>query len=85
VPRLVEVGAEAEASGVSDEPAVGARLRLEGAVRVFRNRRFAADVEVERASREVGAVDGERGATRARFQLAQAILILARTKRRDDF
>ena len=84
MPGFVEVGAEAEAFGVADEPAVGGCLCLERAVRVFGDGRLAADVEVEGAPGEVRAVDGERGATGVRLQLAQAILILARTKRRDD-
>src|SRR5687767_10342591 len=84
VPRLVVVGAEAEALGVPDEPLVDVGLDLQRAVRVLRLDRLAADVDVEGAAREVRAVDGEPRAARMRRSLAQPLLILARAEGGDD-
>src|SRR2546423_12798195 len=80
MPRLVVIRTEAELVRVLDEPVVDVRLHLYGAVRVLRLHRLAADVEVERAPREVRAVDGESGAARIGRLLAQVILILARAE-----
>src|ERR1051326_7593127 len=84
VPRLVVVRPEAELVGVADEPAVGRRLNLYGAVRVLRLDGFAADVEVERAAREVRAVDGESGASGVGRLAAEVRLVLRRAEGRDD-
>lgn len=64
MPRLVKIWFEAESGGVFDEPEINRSFDLNGAVFVFGYHRFAADVNVERASGKMRTVaDGESGAS----------------------
>ena len=57
MPGFVKVGTEAEAVGVAYEPTIDGCVDLDGAVRIFGINRAAADVEIERAAGEVGAIN----------------------------
>src|SRR5882672_6001755 len=81
VPRLIAVRAEAKPFGVTHQPLVNACLYLQGAVCIARINGFAANIEVEGATSEMGTIKGEPGASRVGRLSTQFFLILTRTKR----
>src|SRR5262252_6048435 len=84
VPGFVEVRIETVLLGVLHQPLINLRVDLYRAIPVVRTDGLAADVEVQRASGEMRAVDGQAGAPRPRALFAKLRLIGRRAKRRDD-
>src|SRR4030095_778396 len=84
MPGFVKVRIKTEAVGVLDQPLIDLRIDLHGAIPIVSADRFAAHVDVQRATGEMRAVEGQTFASRSGILFAKLSLIGRRTARRND-